>query len=201
MKRQLTLAEYRNIDLALFALMFAVFEFIIVRVANISFFRAQLFTASLAGAITSIVYMRWGWWGGLHAALSGALYCFYCALSGQQEVVAQTYLIYILGNLFSLAAVPVLKKLGHQRVREGQWSAMLFPLAVILLMQVGRMAVAMVLGTPPGAAFGYVSADALSIVFTLVIVWIAKRLDGVYEEQRHYLLRLQEDRERNNTEL
>lgn len=200
MKRQLTLAEYRNIDLALFALMLAVFEFIIVRVANISFFRGQLFTASLAGAITSIVYMRWGWWGGLHAALAGGLYCLYCAMMGK-DVTTQTYLIYILGNLLSLAAVPVLKKLGHERVRTGMWSALLFPLSVILLMQGGRMAVAVALGTPPGAALSYVSADALSIVFTLVIVWVAKRLDGVYEEQRHYLLRLQEDRERNNTEL
>lgn len=198
MKRQLTLQEYRNIDLGLFALMLAVFEFVIIQVGNLSFFRGQLFTASLAGAIASIVYMRWGWWGGIHAALAGGLYCLYCAMVGR-DVSAQTYAVYILGNLFSLAAVPALKKLGPERVRQSK-AALLFPLAVIALMQGGRAAVAMVLGAGPGEALGLVSADSLSILFTLVIVWIAKRLDGVYEEQRHYLLRLQEDRERNNTE-
>lgn len=199
MKRQLTLQEYRNIDLALFALMLAIFEFIIIRVGNLSFFRGQLFTASLAGAITSIVYMRWGWWGGIHAALAGGLYCLYCAMVGR-DVVAQTYAIYILGNLFSLLAVPALKKLGPERVRQGKLSALVFPLAVILLMQGGRAAVALALGHSPAEALGLVTADSLSILFTLVIVWIARRLDGVYEEQKHYLLRLQEDRERNNIE-
>ncbi len=38
------------------------------------------------------------------------------------------------------------------------------------------------------------------ILFTLVITWIVRRLDGVFEDQKHYLLRLQEERERNNTE-
>ncbi len=199
MKRQLTLQEYRAIDLVLFALMLAIFEFIIIRVGNISFFRNQLFTASLAGGIVSIVYMRWGWWGGIHAALVGGLYCLYCAMAGK-DVSTQTYLIYILGNLISLAAVPALKKLGPERVRQGKLSAMLFPLAVILLMQGGRAAVSMLLGSTPGEALGFITTDSLSILFTLVIVWIAKRLDGVYEDQKHYLLRLQEERERNNTE-
>lgn len=199
MKRQLTLQEYRNIDLALFAVMLAVFEFIIIRVGNLSFFRGQLFTASLAGAIASIVYMRWGWWGGIHAALAGGLYCLYCAMMGQ-EVSGQTYAIYILGNLLSLLAVPALKKLGPERVRQGKISSLVFPLAVIALMQGGRALVAMALGHSPAEALGLITADSLSILFTLVIVWVAGRLDGVYEEQRHYLLRLQEDRERNNTE-
>lgn len=189
MKRQLTLQEYRGIDLFLFALMLIVFEFIILKVTTSRFFLDQAFTVSLAGAIASIVYMRWGFWGGIHAALAGILYCFY--LGG----TADQYLIYAAGNLLSLAAVPVLKKLGPERVREGKFSSLVFPLAVILLMQGGRALVAMALGNPPATAAVLLSRDSLSILFTLIIVWIARRLDGIYEDQRHYLLRIQEERQ------
>ena len=34
-------------------------------------FPGQPYTVSLAGAIASIMYMRWGYWGGIHAALAG----------------------------------------------------------------------------------------------------------------------------------
>ncbi len=186
MKRQLTLEEYRTIDLLLFALMFAVFEFIIVRAATGSLFRDQAFTVSLAAAITSIVYMRWGVWGALHAALAGILFCFYSGGAPGQ------YIIYTVGNLFSLPAALILKKVGAERVRASTWGSMLFPLAVILLMQGGRAAVALLLGASPGGVLGFFTTDSLSVLFTLVIVWIAGRLDGVYEDQKHYLLRLQQ---------
>jgi len=192
MKRQLTLQEYRTIDLLLFALMFAVCELIIVRVANGSLFRDQAFTVSLAAAITSIVYMRWGLWGGIHAALAGLLFCFYSGgTSGQ-------YIIYTVGNLFSLPMALVLKKAGPERVRKSGWGSMLFPLGVILLMQGGRAAVALCLGAGSGGVLGFFTTDSLSVLFTLVIVWIARRLDGIYEAQTHYLLRLQEKEKRNN---
>ena len=55
MKRQLSLGEYRAIDLALFAVILALFEFLIVRFAIVS-----VYAVSLAAVITAIVYMRWG---------------------------------------------------------------------------------------------------------------------------------------------
>ncbi len=192
MKRQLTLREYRTIDLLLFALMFAVFEFIIVRAATGSLFRDQAFTVSLAAAITSIVYMRWGAWGALHAALTGVLFCLWSGGAPGQ------YIIYTVGNLFSLPAALVLKKVGPERVRTSSWGSMLFPLAVILLMQGGRAVTALLLGAAPGGVLGFFTTDSLSVLFTLVIVWIAGRLDGVYEDQKHYLLRLQQKQKAEN---
>ena len=66
MRKQRTFREYRAIDLSIMALMLAVFEFLIVNAANF-WFPDQLYTVSLAAAVTSIVYMRWGVWGGIHA--------------------------------------------------------------------------------------------------------------------------------------
>lgn len=193
MKRQLTLQEYRTIDLALFAVILVLFEYIIVRFAIASYY-----TVSLAAVITSIVYMRWGWWGGLHAALGGALFCFYYSAVAPTPVLWTHYIIYPLGNLFSLAAVPALKKAGPERVRQSAAASLAFSLSVILLMQLGRGAVAVVLGVAGAReALGYVTGDAISVLFTLVVTWIVRRLDGLFEEQRHYLTRVQEERERN----
>ena len=190
MKRQLTLPEYRNIDLALFGVILAVFEFIIVRVSNMGAFWDQPYTVSLAAAITSIIYMRWGYWGALHAALSGFLFCLFSGGTVNQ------YMIYTLGNLLSLAAVPVLKKLGHEKVRERSGWSLLFALAVIVLMWSGRALTALLLGAPAAGVVGFFTTDSLSALFTLVIIWIARRLDGVFEEQKHYLLRIQQEKER-----
>lgn len=189
MKNQLTFSQYRSIDLSLFALMFAIFEFIIVRVSTVGPFWDQAYTVSLAGAIVSIVYMRWGYWGGIHAVLAGALFTFY--YGGRLE----QYAIYAVGNLLSLLAVPVLLKKGKENVRNGRFAWLLFPLAVCLLMQLGRFLVALAVGVGLSEATGFFTTDSLSTVFTLVIVWIARRLDGIYEDQKHYLLRIQEEQE------
>ena len=201
MKRQLSLQEYRAIDLTLFAVMLALFEFLIVR-----FTTTSLYTVSLAAVITAIVYMRWGWWGAIHAALAGVLFCFYYSgvAPADQPVRLEQYIIYTVGNLFSLAAVPLLKKQGEERVRGSVSRSLLFALSVILLMQGGRAVVALLLrvATTLEGALGYFTADALSILFTLVVTWIIRRLDGVFEEQRHYLTRVQQEREqeRSNNE-
>ena len=42
----------------------------------------------------------------------------------------------------------------------------------------------------PAAAAGFITTDSVSYIFTLVIVWIASRLDGILEDQLHYLRRL-----------
>ena len=55
--------------------MLVIFEFIIVMAARF-WFPGQPFTVSLVAAITTIVYMRWGYWGVIHAALGGVVYSF-----------------------------------------------------------------------------------------------------------------------------
>ena len=193
MKRQRTWKEYRAIDLTLLGLALAVFEFIIVRAAN-WWFPGQPFTVSLAAAITSIVYMRWGAWGGIHAAEAGLVFCLFSGATPEQ------YVIYCGGNLLSVAAVALLKALGRERVRTGHLS-LVFPLLVQVLMQAGRAAVALLLGARPGSVVGFFTTDSLSLLFTFVIIWIARKLDGVYEDQKHYLLRVHAEEEKKGGKL
>ena len=184
MNRQRTWQEYRTIDLAILGAILAVCEFLTVKAANI-WFPAQPYTVSLAAAVTSIVYMRWGWWGALHAVLSGFVFC------ATVDAELRSYLIYCLGNLLSVLAVPVLLKIGKEKVRTGSL-ALVFPAAVLLLMQAGRALVALATGAPARSCVGFFTTDSISMLFTIVVIWIARRLDGVYEDQKHYLLRLSE---------
>ena len=110
----------------------------------------------------------------------------FCLFSG---ATPEQYVIYCGGNLLSVAAVALLKALGKERVRTGHLS-LVFPLLVQALMQAGRAAMALLLGAGPGSVVGFFTTDSLSLLFTFVIIWIARKLDGVYEDQKHYLLRL-----------
>ena len=187
MRKQRTWREYRAIDLSLIALMLAIFEFLIVNAANF-WFPDQLYTASLAAAVTSIVYMRWGVWGGIHAVEAGVIYCLFAGGTADQ------YIIYCVGNLLSLLAVVPLKAVGKEKVRTGRLGLAL-PIAVLLLMHIGRAVVAVALGAPPESTVSFFTTDSLSYLFTFVIIWIARKLDGVYEDQKHYLLRINAEEE------
>ena len=60
----------------------------------------------------------------------------------------------------------------------------------------GRALIALMTGTPPAGLLLFVTADSITYVFTLVIVWIASRLDGILEDQKHYLERINDPEER-----
>lgn len=186
MPKRRTLQEYRAIDLTMFAGMMVIFEFVVTHAANF-WFPGQPFMVSLAAALTSIVYMRWNYWGGVHAVLSGIVFCFFSGATAKQ------YLVYCIGNLLSLLAVLALKKLGKERVRTGSL-ALVFPAAVLFLMWTGRALVALLLGAPLISVIDFYTTDSLSLLFTLVIIWMARRLDGIYEDQKHYLLRLKSEK-------
>ena len=190
MERTRSLSAYRRIDLALFAAIMAVFEGLIVRVSGSVYFRDQAFTVSLAAAVSGIVYMRWGAWGMLHAFLAGAVYCVF------QGAGAEQYAIYIGGNLLSAVMVPVMNRLGRERIRESRYLFTPISLGVLVLMQTGRAAISLALGAQLREALLFFTTDSLSAVFTLVIVGIARRLDGVYEEQTHYLRRVHDEEQK-----
>ena len=62
-------------------------------------------------------------------------------------------------------------------------------------MQMGRACIAVINGAAFDTGIHFITTDALSGLFTMVIVWIASRLDGVFEDQISYLLRVQKEAE------
>ena len=189
MKRQLSFQQYRAIDLAMLAALLCITEMLIVRAAT-WWFPDQLYTVSVVGALTAIVLMRWGPWAAIHAALGGAVFCLASHGSFRQLVV------YCIGNLFSLLMLLPLKYLGGERIRLDAVLSVCFGLLTLLLMQLGRALTAFALGTEFQTCLGFFTTDALSLLFTGVIIWIARRLDGIFENQRHYLLRIHKEEEK-----
>ncbi|MBQ9300030.1 MAG: hypothetical protein IJ214_05920 [Clostridia bacterium] len=188
MKGQMTVGRYRAVDLSLFALMLIVFETVIVSAAT-KWFPSEPYTVSLVAAITAIVMMRWGIWAALHAVVGGIVFCLVSHATGRQ------YAVYCAGNLLGLGALLWIRLWGAERLREDSLKSLLYAFTVLLLMQLGRAAVALLLGAKPEAAVGFITTDVVSYLFTLLIVWIVRRLDGVFEDQIHYLRRVNKERE------
>lgn len=186
MARQRSLAEYRAIDLGCFALMLAVFE-PVLHLAATRLFPAEPYTVSAVAAVTAIVMMRWGPWAAIHAGFGGGLVCF---LSGARW---DQYVIYVLGNLLSLAALLLLKAWGKEETRKDTLQSIGFGLATVLLMQLGRGLLAIVLGSDWRLSLGFFTTGVITDLFTVAVVWIARRLDGIFEDQIHYLLRIQKE--------
>ena len=179
--------QYRLIDLGIFAVILIIFESIASKAALS--FTSQPYSISIVSAITCIIFMRWGIWGCFHAALGGFVYCFVTGGAADQ------YIIYMIGNLFSLAALLLLKRIGPDRVREKVFLSLLLSVLVSLLMQLGRGIVAVVFGASPNMIAGFVFTDSVSTLFAMVITGIVRKLDGVFEDQKSYLIRLNSEEE------
>lgn len=63
-----------------------------------------------------------------------------------------------------------------------------------MLLQLGRWGVSIVLGNNPLLIIQFMTTDALSGVFGAVVISVLRNVDGMFENQKSYLLRLEEER-------
>ena len=189
MKKQISFRQYRAMDLFLFTALLCGCEALITLGAT-RWFPGEPYTLSITPAVTAIVMVRWGGYAAIPAMLGAWVFCFVSGAALPQ------YLIYCVGNLASLVLTRFLCGDGWKRLHENVLLAMLYGLSTALLMQLGRLALGLVLGGSLQVCAGFVTTDTLSTLFAVLIVWIARRLDGMLEEQRHYLHRVAEEMER-----
>jgi len=188
MNRQLTFSQYRSVDLAILAVVLMVTQVLTVQAATI-WFRDQLYIVSPVASVVTLALMRWGPWAAIHAVLGGIVFA--VASGGQAQHIA----IYSLGNLLSLAVLVYLRGKRKEKIRQSAFLSVMTAFMVQMLMLLGRAAVAAALGHPFGACLGFITTDFLSVLLTMVVVWIARKADGLFEDQKHYLLRVQRERE------
>jgi hypothetical protein len=186
MNRQISFGQYRTIDLTILSMVLAVCQYL-THLASSFWFPEQLYIVSPVAGMTALVMMRWSAWAAIPAGLGGLLFAW---LSGGN---LQQTLIYVLGNLASLAALLMFRIFGKERIRKDSFLAVTFAIAVQLLMQLGRAAMGCVFGYPTAAIIGFITTDILSILFTVFIVWTVRRIEGLFEDQRNYLLRVQRE--------
>ena len=186
MNRQITFDQYRNIDLTIMTAVLAISQFFIYVAASF-WFPEQLYVVSPVAAVVALTMMRWSGYAAIHALFGGL---FFTALSGGTW---QHYIIYGGGNLLALLALMMFKVRDKERVRQDAFLALTFALITQLLMQLGRAGIAAILGFPADACIGFITTDILSALFTLFIIWIVRRIEGLFEDQKHYLLRIQSE--------
>ncbi len=191
MEKRRTIGQYRSIDLAMFALMLIAAEALIVSAAT-RWFPGQPYTVSAVPAVVAIVLMRWGPFAGIHAVLGGAVFCLASGANALQ------YAVYCIGNLAGLASLLLVRWLTAQGIREDGFKTMMFGVITALLMQAGRGAVSLLVGAGWSDLIRFFTTDVISVLFAAVVVWIAGRQDGVFEDQKNYLLRVsqEEDKEK-----
>lgn len=188
MKQQITFAQYRNIDLTILALLMGFSQFVIF-MASSFWYPEQLYVVSPVAAVVALVMMRWNGYAAIHAFLGGVIFT---ALAGGN---VQQFLIYGAGNLLAMPALLMLKIFGKERVRMDAFLSLAFAFCVQLLMWLGRAGLAALFGFEPAACIGFITTDVLSGLFTLVIVWVIRRVEGLFEDQKNYLLRLESERQ------
>ena len=187
-ERQRTVGEYRTIDLVLFALMTVIGEALVVNAAG-RWFPDQLYVLSVIPALTAIVMMRWGPWAAIHAVAGSLAFCWASGAAPAQVAV------YCVGSLLGLGALALLKLWGKERIRGDALLTMTFGLGTALLMQLGRALMSLLFGGTVEGMIVFFTTDVITLLFTVVVVWIARRLDGVFEDQINYLLRINREQE------
>ena len=188
MKHQITFRQYRAMDLFIFTILLCVCETLITLGAT-QWFPQEPWTLSLTPAITAIVMVRWGGFAAIPAFLGAVVFCFASGASLPQ------YAIYCVGNLAALALTQFLYRFGWKRLHDQVLLAIFHGLLTALLMQLGRALMALLLGTPLALCGGFFTTDVLSTLFAALIVWMARNLNGMLEEQKHYLRRIAEEME------
>ncbi|MGN0814467.1 MAG: hypothetical protein ACI4MH_04460 [Candidatus Coproplasma sp.] len=190
--RLISFSQYRTNDLFAFAVILALAELLAFAALN-WFPQAATFTFSLLVPITLIIMMRWGWVSVLYAVAGGALYCLLHSASWEY------YLAYCVGNALIGLVLIYFKLVGKQRIAS-KWY--LSALAVILgwgLIVLGRSALLMTTGmsflTSLSAVAGFSDGGLLSLAMGIIVILVIRRLDGLFEDQKQYLIRIGKMRE------
>ncbi len=185
----ITFRQYRTIDLAILLIILAAAEALTAAAAKY-WFTSEIYVLSPTVAVLCIVMMRWGAYAAIHAVTGGLALCLVTGATPEQFVV------YCAGNCFALLALLWFVFLGKEKVRSKVSLTALYTVSVFCAVQAGRWLVGLFFGGDPGGIAGFFVSDSLSLLFALVVVQLTRRLDGVFEDQKTYLLRVQKERER-----
>ena len=190
--RLISLRQYRLTDLFLFALILIVFD-LLAHFAPIMFPGGALYTFSLTIPMTLLVMMRWGWPAVFFAVGDGILQS---ALNN--TYVWQSYVCYAIGNAFIMLLLLAFKFWDKRKIAKKWQFSVLFVVSGWVIMCFAVTAMQAICGTPFVSAlalnFGLGTNGALSLAVAIVVILIMRRLDGMFEDQKQYLKRLDDER-------
>lgn len=187
----LTFNQYRAIDLTIMAVVLALSEALATMAAS-RWFPQEFFSISTTLTVVCIVMMRWDGYAVIHAALGGGVFCLVLGASPEQ------FAIYCAGNCGALIALVLFKLIGKKKITQKFGFSILFVIVAFLGLELGRWGMSLIVssmgeGGTLRVLIDLMLMDCITLLFTLVAVLISRRMDGLFEDQRDYLLRVKEE--------
>lgn len=186
MDNRMMFKQYRLMDLAVFSVLTFVSEYI-ASLATSKWFAAQPVAISVTLALILIVMHRWGAYAFAVAIAGGLAFCIASKASPEH------YLIYCVGNLAALSSLVYFKVFGKEAVKGNAPKTLLFVCTSYVSVAFGRW----LLSLPFGAGFAELTAflftDIITLLFAVIILWIFRGVDGLIEDQKKYLIRINQE--------
>ena len=191
--RFISFRQYKYTDLFFFALILGISELLVFCAFRFWFADVtERFYINFMLAIALTVIMRWGWYGGLFAVADGVILC---AVEGGDW---KMYLTYIIGNACILSVLLLTKFVGKERIRVKWYLSLAYVAAGWVSVNLGIACMNAIFGKNFLSAFltglGFGVYGALPFITAFVVVMILRHLNGMFEDQKHYLLRADKER-------
>ena len=193
--KALTFKQYKLIDLLLLSVLLVIGE-TVVTVAGGKWFPGQPYALSVAIFFFCIGLMRWGAGAALFAPIAGLTFCLATSVFAKTGVELKTFAVYCFGNLAMLLGLLVFKVLGKEQVRLKPLYTIIYVVCVYLFTELGRFCVSFIFERDIRLLPAFLTTDALSGVFALVVVLAIRKQEGLFEDQKTYLLRLDAEKQK-----
>jgi len=187
MIKQITFEQYRKIDLGIWIVIVVIFE-MIATMASTKWFSAQPVTLSITVAMVCVLMLRWSHFSILHALAGGVAYCLASGATMEQ------FIIYCIGNTAAMIGLGVIKLWGKEEIRTNSFKRMIFALIVYAGTVLGRWLVSLMFQGTLEALIVYFTTDIVSLLFAVLVLMILSNSEGMIEDQKHYLLRLDKEK-------
>ena len=187
--QNISFKQYRNIDLTVLAVLLLLSEGI-TTLATTKWFVGVPFAISTTLIFIIITMMRWGIFAFIPAIVGGLVFSLASGADFSRIV------IYTVGNLFALTVCIFLRLVGRERVRKSIPLLLVLSVLSYVSLALGRWLVSLIFEPGIKSLLVYLSTDTVTLLFTSVLLILLRGVDGMIENQRHYLIRLSEERER-----
>jgi len=184
---QITFKQYRTIDIHILVALTILFEGV-ATLATAKWFALQPVAISIGLAMVCILMMRWGLPAAFAAFASGFTFCL---LSGATPL---QFVIYCIGNIFALLGMVWFKVFGKEGIRHSMWLITLYVSTAYLGQVLGRSLIAIAFGDNWSTLVTFATTDIMTLVFAVLVIILFRKTEGMLEDQKTYLLRMERDR-------
>lgn len=187
--RLISLQQYRLTDIFLFAVILVAFD-LIIHYAFIAY--SGDFVFSLLVPIVLLVMIRWGWPCVFLAVGEGIL--FSVLNRDLANFTNWHYIIYGIGNAWIMLMLIPMKLVGKDKICRSGGHTLWFVVLGWLLVYLGRCVMSWICGLGFSSMFFGQAMDLISLFIGILLTQIFRRLDGMFEDQKSFLLRLDKER-------